>query len=77
MAIGYNAAQASAGGTAPLVATWLIHATGTARAPALYLMAAASVSLVAASGMIEPAGEPLPGEREEGPADRQEVTRAE
>ncbi len=62
VAMGYNAAQALCGGTAPLIATWLVHATGTARSAAAYLMAAAAVSLVAAVGMIDRAAKPLPGE---------------
>lgn len=62
VAIGYNAAQALCGGTAPLIATWLIHVSGTAQAAAVYLMAAALASLVAARGMADRAGRPLPGE---------------
>ncbi len=53
MAMGYNAAQALCGGTAPLVATWLVHATGTVQSAAIYLMAAAAASLAAALGMID------------------------
>jgi MHS family proline/betaine transporter-like MFS transporter len=37
MAIGYNVTLALVGGTAPLVATWLIKATGHLTAPAWYL----------------------------------------
>jgi MFS transporter, MHS family, proline/betaine transporter len=63
VAMGYNAAQALCGGTAPLIATWLVHATGTVQSAAIYLMAAAAASLAAALGMIDRAGRPLPGDR--------------
>jgi MHS family proline/betaine transporter-like MFS transporter len=43
----FNAANALFGGTAPLVATWLIGATGNKLAPAWYLVGAAGVALVA------------------------------
>lgn len=36
-ALSFNSANALVGGTAPLVATWLIKVTGTAIAPAFYL----------------------------------------
>ena len=40
-------ANAVFGGTAPFIATWLIHMTGNKMAPAWYLLAAAAVALVA------------------------------
>ena len=46
-AITFNPANALLGGTAPLVATWLISATGSKAAPAWYLTAWAAIALVA------------------------------
>ncbi len=46
MAIGYNFALAIFGGTAPLVATWLIKTTGNLAAPAWYLVAIAAITFV-------------------------------
>jgi MHS family proline/betaine transporter-like MFS transporter len=43
----FNSANAIFGGTAPLIATWLISVTGSKLAPAWFLVAAASVALVA------------------------------
>lgn len=45
-AIGYNLTLAIFGGTAPLVATWLITRTGDLTAPAWYLTIVALVSLI-------------------------------
>jgi MHS family proline/betaine transporter-like MFS transporter len=45
--IGYNVTLAIFGGTAPLVATWLIRETGDLAAPAWYIAAAAAVSCAA------------------------------
>jgi MHS family proline/betaine transporter-like MFS transporter len=47
MAVGYNVALAIFGGTAPLIATWLIKETGNLAAPAWYIAAMAIVSCVA------------------------------
>ena len=44
IALGTNVAFAIFGGTAPLVATWLIRATGDLAAPAWYLVAVALFS---------------------------------
>ena len=44
MAIGYNVTLALVGGTAPLVATWLIKYTGKLTAPAGYLAVIAAVT---------------------------------
>jgi len=52
-AIVYAVAIAGFGGTAQLVATWLIHATGNALAPAWYMLFATAVGLVAMSMMRE------------------------
>jgi len=43
----FNSANALFGGTAPLIATWLISVTGSKLAPAWFLVAAAVVALVA------------------------------
>ena len=47
MAVGYNITVAVFGGTAPLVATWLIKETGDLASPAWYLAAVAVASLIA------------------------------
>ena len=47
MAVGYNTSLALFGGTAPLVATWLISKTGNLASPALYVAAIAVLSAVA------------------------------
>jgi MHS family proline/betaine transporter-like MFS transporter len=46
MAVGYNVSSALFGGTAPLVATWLIRETGNLAAPAWYVAASAVVSAI-------------------------------
>ena len=46
MAIGYNITLALFGGTAPLVATWLIKTTGNLAAPAWYLVVIAAVTFI-------------------------------
>jgi MFS family permease len=51
----YAVAIASFGGTAQLVVTWLIHATGNALAPAWYMLFATAVGLVAMTLMRETA----------------------
>lgn len=45
MAIAYNVAAAAFGGTAPMVATWLIQTTGDKYIVAYYIMACALISL--------------------------------
>jgi MHS family proline/betaine transporter-like MFS transporter len=45
LAIGYSAAVALFGGTAPLIATLLVQATGWSAAPGLYLALIAVVCL--------------------------------
>lgn len=47
MATGYNITIAVFGGTAPLVATWLVQQTGQLTAPAWYVAAIALISFVA------------------------------
>ncbi|MFX1766001.1 MFS transporter [Paraburkholderia sp. A1RI-2L] len=55
----FNAANAIFGGTAPLVATWLIATTGSKLAPAWYLVGAAGVALVAMLASSETSRLPL------------------
>jgi MFS transporter, MHS family, proline/betaine transporter len=54
--IGYNVSLGLFGGTAPLVATYLIARTADDFMPAYYVMAMAAVSFVAALGLPETAG---------------------
>jgi hypothetical protein len=51
----YAVAIATFGGTAQLIVTWLIHATGNALAPARYMTFATAVGLVAMIMMRETA----------------------
>ncbi len=48
VALGYNLSLGIIGGTAPMVNTWLVAATGDLTAPAYYLMVLALISFVAA-----------------------------
>jgi MHS family proline/betaine transporter-like MFS transporter len=59
-ALCFNSANALFGGTAPLVATWLISTTGNKLAPAWYLVGAAVVSLIAILASRAPSGTSLP-----------------
>ncbi len=59
VAIGYNISMAVFGGTAPLVSTLLIRATGDIAAPAYYLMALAFASTLAALALRVPHGKAL------------------
>ncbi|MEM9684152.1 MAG: MFS transporter [Pseudomonadota bacterium] len=47
LALAYNVSMALFGGTAPLIATWLIRETGDLAAPAFYITATALISCVA------------------------------
>ena len=58
--VGYNVSVAMFGGTAPYVATWLVARTGNELAPALYVIAAAVVTLATVLTMRETAARPLP-----------------
>lgn len=49
VALGYNIGVMLAGGTAPLIATWLVETTGSANAPALFVVATVLVGAVALS----------------------------
>lgn len=59
VALGYNMSFAVFGGTAPLLATYLVQASGNALAPAFYLMAVAVVALLPIIRSPETAGAPL------------------
>ena len=52
--LGYQLASITAGGPAPIVATWLMHEYHSVRAVALYMAACAAVSLVALA-LLKPA----------------------
>ncbi|MEN1832436.1 MFS transporter [Pseudomonas lijiangensis] len=52
-AITYNMAYTLFGGTAPLVATWLISTTGSNLSPAFYLIAVAALALVGGLALPE------------------------
>lgn len=56
--LGWNIGVVVAGGTAPVVCVWLVRATGSALAPAFFVMTAAAVGLVALAAIV--AG-PRPG----------------
>jgi MFS transporter, MHS family, proline/betaine transporter len=55
----YNLTLGLVGGTAPVVATWLIEQTQYPLAPALYLMLGAALSLVSALLLRDPYSRPL------------------
>lgn len=57
--VAYNLGLGVAGGTAPLVATWLISVTGNDNAPGGYLSVAAVVSVLALWPMTDRSREPL------------------
>ncbi|MGD8810276.1 MAG: MFS transporter, partial [Gammaproteobacteria bacterium] len=44
--VGYNTAMAAFGGTTPMIAAWLVTATGNPIAPAYWVAAACGVSLL-------------------------------
>lgn len=53
----YSVAIAAFGGTTQLVATWLIHMTGSAMAPAWYMIGATAIGQIAL--MLMPESAPL------------------
>lgn len=57
--LAFNVGLGLVGGTAPMIATWLIEITGTPLAPGFYLVALSLVSLVALSFMKDRSREPL------------------
>ena len=58
-AVGYNICLGLLGGTAPIIATWLVATTGHPLAPAWYLVAAAAILLVGTAVLKERAGQPI------------------
>ena len=61
LAISYNIALSTVGGTTPVIAQALISGTGSAMVPAYMLIFAGLVGTVALRFMPETAGKPLPG----------------
>jgi MHS family proline/betaine transporter-like MFS transporter len=59
VAVGYNIAFGIFGGTAPLIATYLVSRTADDFTPAYYLMATAVLAVVATVRLPETAGRPL------------------
>jgi MFS transporter, MHS family, proline/betaine transporter len=53
VAMGWNLGVVVAGGTAPLIAVWLIEVTGNVAAPAFFVAAAAVIGLVGLLGLNE------------------------
>lgn len=62
VSIGYNICLAFFGGTSPMVAEYLIHATDSSVSPAIYIMAIAAITLVSTLYLKETAGKPLASE---------------
>jgi MHS family proline/betaine transporter-like MFS transporter len=56
LSLGFNIGLAVFGGTCPLIATWLIEATGHAIAPAFYVMLFAIVTLLATRLIVDKRG---------------------
>ncbi|MDQ8727220.1 MFS transporter [Bradyrhizobium sp. LHD-71] len=61
LSIAYNVSASLFGGTAPLVAEWLVRTTGNDYMPAYYAMLAALIGLLAVLLMRETSGQPLEG----------------
>lgn len=61
LSIAYNVSASLFGGTAPLMAEWLVRTTGDDYMPAYYAMLAALVGLLAVLFMRETSGRPLEG----------------
>jgi MHS family proline/betaine transporter-like MFS transporter len=61
LSIAYNVSASLFGGTAPLVAEWLVRLTGNDYMPAYYAMLAALIGLLAVLLMHETSGRPLEG----------------
>ncbi len=59
LSVSYNISLALFGGTAPLIATWLIHISDNVWMPALYLVISTMVSLIALAFIKETAKEAL------------------
>ncbi|MFM0003649.1 MULTISPECIES: MFS transporter [Paraburkholderia] len=59
VALGFNIGGVVAGGTAPLICTWLVSVTGSSIAPAYFLIGTAVVTLFSAFTLKETAGSAL------------------
>ncbi len=57
--VSFNLGFGIAGGTAPMVATWLIHRSGDSLAPAYYLIGCATLAAVTLLTMRDRSREPL------------------
>ncbi|WP_321854403.1 MFS transporter [Paraburkholderia tropica] len=62
MALSYNVAVALFAGTAPMINTWLIEATGSKMVPAYYMMLAAVVGIWALLSSTDRTGVPMRGD---------------
>ncbi|SAK63124.1 general substrate transporter [Caballeronia glebae] len=62
MAISYNVSVALFAGTAPMINSWLIQATGSRLIPAYYLIAAAAVGVMALLSCTDRTGKPMRGD---------------
>ena len=60
MALTFNLTIGFFGGTAPAVALWLVHRTGYDLAPAIYIIVATAIGLIATLGLKETFRDPLP-----------------
>lgn len=60
VALGYNLGTIVAGGTAPVVAAWLVQSTGRDTSPALWIMAVSFVGLITMIKLAPTAKKPLP-----------------
>jgi MHS family proline/betaine transporter-like MFS transporter len=59
LSVSYNLSMGIAGGTAPMVAVYLVNRTHDDMAPAIYLMVLAAISLIAAISMKDRTGRAL------------------
>lgn len=59
IALGFNIGSAAAGGTAPYICTWLVDWTGSALAPAWFVIGTALITLCAAVALKETSGTAL------------------
>ena len=59
LSLTYNVSMGLAGGTAPMIAVYLMGTTHSPISPAIYLMAAAAISLVGVLSMTDRTGKPL------------------
>ncbi|RZF24386.1 MFS transporter [Paraburkholderia sp. UYCP14C] len=63
MAVAYNVSVALFAGTAPMINSWLVEATGSRLIPAYYLIAGALVGVLALIGCADRTGRPMRGDR--------------